>query len=208
LENGVSQVEEAAGRFPQVSGLKYTADLNKPAGSRITAVEVKEGNAFVALDPNKVYGVATNNYMRSGGDGYEVFATGGQNAYDFGPGLEAVVADYISKNSPYKPYTDGRITVIASTAAAETATDAAAPAAPAAPAATEAPAATAPAAPVTEAAAATAASVYKVVAGDSLWKIAKATYGDGLLWTKIAEANTLRNPNVISIGSELQLPAK
>lgn len=219
LENGVSQVEEAAGRFPQVSGLKYTADLNKPAGSRITAVEVKEGNAFVALDPNKVYGVATNNYMRSGGDGYEVFATGGQNAYDFGPGLEAVVADYIAKNSPYKPYTDGRITVIASTApaAAETATDAAAPAAPAtpatpatpaAPAATETPAATAPAAPATEAAAATAASVYKVVAGDSLWKIAKATYGDGLLWTKIAEANTLRNPNVISIGSELQLPAK
>lgn len=216
LENGVSQVEEAAGRFPQVSGLKYTADLNKPAGSRITAVEVKEGNAFAALDPNKVYGVATNNYMRSGGDGYEVFATGGQNAYDFGPGLEAVVADYIAKNSPYKPYTDGRITVIASTApaAAETATDAAAPAAPAtpatpaAPAATETPATTAPAAPATEAAAATAASVYKVVAGDSLWKIAKATYGDGLLWTKIAEANTLRNPNVISIGSELQLPAK
>lgn len=217
LENGVSQVEEAAGRFPQVSGLKYTADLNKPAGSRITSVEVKEGDGFVALDPNKVYGVATNNYMRSGGDGYKVFETGGQNAYDFGPGLEAVVADYLAKNSPYKPYTDGRITVIAAAApaATETATDApAAPAAtpsePAAAPAAEAPAAAAPAAPATatEAAVATAASVYKVVAGDSLWKIAKATYGDGLLWTKIAEANTLRNPNVIAIGRELQLPAK
>lgn len=195
LENGVSQVEEGAGRFPQVSGLKYTADLNKPAGSRISAVEVEEGDAFVAIDPNKVYGVATNNYMRSGGDGYKVFATGGQNAYDFGPGLEAVVADYISKNSPYKPYTDGRITMIAATAPA--ATDAAASAAPAAPAAT-----------ATEAAVATAATVYKVVAGDSLWKIAEATYGDGMLWRKIAEANTLRNPNVISIGRELQLPAK
>lgn len=216
LENGVSQVEEAAGRFPQVSGLKYTADLNKPAGSRITSVEVKEGDAFVALDPNKVYGVATNNYMRSGGDGYKVFATGGQNAYDFGPGLETVVADYISKNSPYKPYTDGRITVIASTAPAAPAASAA-PAAPAAetPAAaaptapaTETPAAAAPAPTATEAAVETAANVYKVVAGDSLWKIAKATYGDGQLWTKIAEANALRNPNVISIGRELQLPAK
>lgn len=195
LENGVSQVEEGAGRFPQVSGLKYTADLNKPAGSRISAVEVEEGDAFVAIDPNKVYGVATNNYMRSGGDGYKVFATGGQNAYDFGPGLEAVVADYISKNSPYKPYTDGRIKMIAATAPA--AADAAASAAPAAPAAT-----------ATEAAVATAATVYKVVAGDSLWKIAEATYGDGMLWRKIAEANTLRNPNVISIGRELQLPAK
>ena len=208
LENGVSQVEEAAGRFPQVSGLKYTADLNKPAGSRISGVEVKEGDAFVAIDPDKLYGVATNNYMRSGGDGYKVFATGGQNAYDFGPGLETVVADYIAKNSPYKPYTDGRVTVIAATAAASTETATEAPAAPVAtsaePVATQ-PAA-APAATATEAAAATAATVYKVVAGDSLWKIAKATYGDGMLWSKIAEANALRNPNVISIGRELQLP--
>ena len=219
LENGVGQVEEGAGRFPQVSGLKYTADLNKPAGSRITSVEVKEGDGFVAIDPNKVYGVATNNYMRSGGDGYSVFASGGQNAYDFGPGLETVVADYIAKNSPYKPYTDGRITVIS--AAAEPA--AAEPAAttaetPAAPATTEAPAAAAtapettapeaPAATATETAAAVAETIYKVVAGDSLWKIAEATYGDGTMWVKIAEANALRNPNVIAIGRELQLPAQ
>ncbi|MBA4799867.1 MAG: 5'-nucleotidase C-terminal domain-containing protein [Rhizobiales bacterium] len=219
LENGVGQVEEGAGRFPQVSALKYTADLNKPAGSRITSVEVKEGDGFVAIDPNKVYGVATNNYMRSGGDGYSVFASGGQNAYDFGPGLETVVADYIAKNSPYKPYTDGRITVIS--AAAEPA--AAEPAAttaetPAAPATTEAPAAAAtapettapeaPAATATETAAAVAETIYKVVAGDSLWKIAEATYGDGTMWVKIAEANALRNPNVIAIGRELQLPAQ
>lgn len=203
LENGVSQVEEGAGRFPQVSGLKYTADLNKPAGSRITSVEVKEGDSFVAIDLNKVYGVATNNYMRSGGDGYKVFATGGQNAYDFGPGLESVVADYIAKNSPYKPYTDGRITVIAAAAPASAEATAETPAA--APAAETA---AAPATTPTETAAATAATVYKVIAGDSLWKIAEATYGDGMLWSKIAEANALRNPNVISIGRELQLPAK
>ncbi|MDR7029325.1 5'-nucleotidase C-terminal domain-containing protein [Rhizobium rosettiformans] len=219
LENGVGQVEEGAGRFPQVSGLKYTADLNKPAGSRITSVEVKEGDGFVAIDPNKVYGVATNNYMRSGGDGYSVFASGGQNAYDFGPGLETVVADYIAKNSPYKPYTDGRITVISAAAEPAAAEPAATTAdAPAAPATTEAPAAaatapetTAPeasAATATETAAAVAETLYKVVAGDSLWKIAEATYGDGTMWVKIAEANALRNPNVIAIGRELQLPAQ
>lgn len=219
LENGVGQVEEGAGRFPQVSGLKYTADLNKPAGSRITSVEVKEGDGFVAIDPNKVYGVATNNYMRSGGDGYSVFASGGQNAYDFGPGLETVVADYIAKNSPYKPYTDGRITVISAAAEPAAAEPAATTAdAPAAPATTEAPAAaatapetTAPEAPATtatETAAAVAETIYKVVAGDSLWKIAEATYGDGTMWVKIAEANALRNPNVIAIGRELQLPAQ
>ncbi|MDZ7873617.1 MAG: 5'-nucleotidase C-terminal domain-containing protein [Rhizobium sp.] len=211
LENGVSQVEEAAGRFPQVSGLKFTADLTKPAGSRISTVEVKEGDAFVALDPEKVYGVATNNYMRTGGDGYGVFESGGQNAYDFGPGLETVVADYIAKNSPYRPYTDGRITVISATAppAGDTTTPATEAPAAQAPAATEAPAAAeAPAATAADTAMATAETVYKVVAGDNLWKIAEATYGDGMMWSKIAEANALRNPNVLSIGRELQLPPK
>jgi 5'-nucleotidase/UDP-sugar diphosphatase len=34
LENGVSQIEDGAGRFPQVSGLKYTFDVSKEPGSR------------------------------------------------------------------------------------------------------------------------------------------------------------------------------
>lgn len=206
LENGLSQIEEVAGRFPQVSGLKYSFDKSKPAGSRVVSVEVKEGDAFVALDPNKVYGVATNNYMRAGGDGFKIFATAGQNAYDFGPGLESVVADYIAKNSPYKPYTDGRITEVASAAAVPAET---APATEAAPAVTPTPAetaATTPAATAVETATAAAATVYKVVAGDSLWKIAKATYGDGALWTKIAETNGLKNPDLIAVGKELELP--
>ncbi|MCM2400835.1 5'-nucleotidase C-terminal domain-containing protein [Rhizobium sp. S153] len=196
LENGLSQIQDGAGRFPQVSGLKYSFDKSKEPGKRLVSVEVKEGDAFVPLDPEKLYGVATNNYMRAGGDGYKIFATAGQNAYDFGPGLETVVADYIAKNSPYKPYVDGRITEVASAAApAETP----AAAAPAAPAETAAPAV---------AAATAAATVYKVVHGDSLWKIAVATYGDGMLWKKIAEANALKNPNIIGVGKELQLPAK
>ena len=47
--------------------------------------------------------------MRGGGDGYSVFANNAMNAYDFGPGLEEVAATYIGANSPYTPYTDGRI---------------------------------------------------------------------------------------------------
>lgn len=110
LENGVSQVDEGAGRFPQVSGLKYTFDRSKPVGSRITSVEVKEGDAFVPLDPAKTYGVVTNNYVRGGGDGFKTFATKAVNAYDFGPNLEDAVAEYLTTHNPYKPYTDGRIT--------------------------------------------------------------------------------------------------
>jgi 5'-nucleotidase/UDP-sugar diphosphatase len=135
LENGVSQIADIAGRFPQVAGLKYSFDASKAVGERITDVEVKEGDAWVPIDPAKVYGVVTNNFIRNGGDGYALFASNGQNAYDFGPPLERVVADYIAKlGGDYTPYTDGRIT------------DATAEPAPAeAPAATEAPAMEAPA---------------------------------------------------------------
>ena len=109
LENGVSQVEEVKGRFPQVAGLKFTWDPSVAAGEgRITEVMVAEGDGFVPIDPAKSYGVVTNNYVRGGGDGYRMFRDG-MNAYDFGPGLEVVVADYLAEQGPYTPYTDGRI---------------------------------------------------------------------------------------------------
>ncbi|KQT84014.1 bifunctional metallophosphatase/5'-nucleotidase [Aurantimonas sp. Leaf443] len=111
LENGVGSVEELAGRFPQVAGLKFTWDPRKPKGERIVSVEVKEGSAFVPLDPEKVYLVVSNNYMRGGGDGYKVFAEKGMKAYDYGPSLEETVADYLGKaNGAYKPFTEDRIT--------------------------------------------------------------------------------------------------
>ncbi|MGV6840684.1 MAG: bifunctional metallophosphatase/5'-nucleotidase [Planktomarina sp.] len=109
LENGVSQVEEVKGRFPQVAGLKFTWDASVPAGEgRVQEVMVADGDGFVPIDPAKVYKVVTNNYMRSGGDGYKMFR-GGMNAYDYGPGLEVVVADFLAASGPYTPYTDGRI---------------------------------------------------------------------------------------------------
>ncbi len=146
LENGLSQIEDVAGRFPQVAGLKYTFDKTAPVGSRLVGdVLVQEGDNWVPIDPAAEYGVVTNNYVRGGGDGYEVFATESTDAYDFGPPLEQVLADYIAKQGgTYTPFTDGRIT---------DASPAEAPAEPEAP--TEAPAAPAeaPAAPATEPAA-------------------------------------------------------
>ncbi len=109
LENGVSQVEDGAGRFAQVSGLKYTWTKSKPAGARILSAEVMENGAWTPVDPDKVYGVVSNNYMRGGGDGYKIFASKGMNAYDFGPDLADVVAEYLAKSNGYSAYTDGRI---------------------------------------------------------------------------------------------------
>ncbi|NBD30428.1 MAG: multifunctional 2',3'-cyclic-nucleotide 2'-phosphodiesterase/5'-nucleotidase/3'-nucleotidase [Alphaproteobacteria bacterium] len=105
LENGVSQVADGAGRFPQVAGMSFTVDLSAEPGSRISDVMV----GGEPIDMDATYGVVSNNYVRNGGDGYSMFV-GAQNAYDFGPDLADVTAEFLAQNSPYAPYTDGRIT--------------------------------------------------------------------------------------------------
>ena len=113
LENGVSEVEEGAGRFPQVAGLKYEWSRSQAADQqRIMKVEVLINEKWEMLDNERLYGVVSNNYLRSGGDGYDIFETNAVDAYDFGPGLEEVVADYLAANQSYQPYLDGRITEI------------------------------------------------------------------------------------------------
>ena len=110
LENGVSQVEEGAGRFPQVAGMKFTWDPAAEPGKRIVEVMVGSDGNYMPLDPEKVYGVVSNNYVRNGGEGYKMFKVDAMNAYDYGPGLEVVVADYLAANGPYKPFVADRIT--------------------------------------------------------------------------------------------------
>jgi 5'-nucleotidase len=102
----VSQVEDGAGRFPQVAGMSFTVDLTQEPGSRISNVMV--GDA--ALDPEATYGAVSNNYVRNGGDGYRMFRDA-MNAYDYGPDLADVTAEFLAKVGPYQPFTDGRITV-------------------------------------------------------------------------------------------------
>ena len=85
LEAAVSQVEEGKGRFPQVAGLRYAYTMTKgPNEGRISKVEVNQGGAWVPLDPDAVYGVVANDFIRGGGDGYVVFAENAMNPYDFG----------------------------------------------------------------------------------------------------------------------------
>ena len=109
LENGVSQVEEVKGRFPQVAGLKFTWDPSvAPNEGRIQEVLVNEGGNWVPIDPARIYGVVSNNYVRGGGDGYKMFRDA-MNVYDYGPDLADVVAEYLASKNGYQPYTDGRI---------------------------------------------------------------------------------------------------
>ena len=49
-----------------------------------------------------------------------------------------------------------------------------------------------------------------VVAGDSLWKIAREQLGSGARWEEIYEANRdiVSNPGMIYIGQTLTIPAR
>ncbi len=66
LENGLSQVENRQGRFPQVSGLVVTYDPRQPAGSRVVSVMI----GGQPLDKLARYKVGSNDFMVKGGDGY------------------------------------------------------------------------------------------------------------------------------------------
>jgi 5'-nucleotidase / UDP-sugar diphosphatase len=91
--------------------MKYTVDPVAPAGARISEVMVLVGgDAWAPIDAATVYKVVSNNYVRGGGDGFKMFVDAA-NAYDFGPDLADVMAEYMARLSPFAPFTDGRITV-------------------------------------------------------------------------------------------------
>ena len=106
LENGVSRVADGAGRFPQVAGMSFTVDLSQEPGNRISDVMINGA----PIDLAATYGAVSNNYVRNGGDGYAMFRDA-RNAYDYGPDLADVMAEFLAETGPYTPYTDGRITV-------------------------------------------------------------------------------------------------
>lgn len=210
LENGVGQIEDGAGRFPQVAGLKFNVDKEAEAGSRISNVMIAEGDGFVALDEGAIYLAATNNYMRNGGDGYSMFE-GAEDAYDYGPGLEQVVADYITANSPYTPYTDGRIAAgKAEMAKVEMETKVEAPAAIVVPQTKLGAGALANSGPVIDAPEMEKPEMAKgdhvIVAGDNYWDLAKKFYDDPQMWKKLDAANPEYRIKGLQIGDTLVVP--
>jgi 2',3'-cyclic-nucleotide 2'-phosphodiesterase (5'-nucleotidase family) len=106
LENGMSYLPRAAGRFPQVSGLKVVVDPSRPVGQRVLSVEA----GGKPLDDSAIYRLTTNDFMSRGGDGYEMF----NNVREIIPGHDgplmtnAVIA-YLEKIKTVRTGVDGRI---------------------------------------------------------------------------------------------------
>jgi 5'-nucleotidase/UDP-sugar diphosphatase len=108
LENGVSQWQQVAGRFPQVSGLQFAFNPDRPAGSRVLSVSV----GGRPLDDAATYTVATNDFMLRGGDGYAMFPAG-QILIDAvgGPLMVTAVIEAIQRARVISPRVEGRITI-------------------------------------------------------------------------------------------------
>jgi 2',3'-cyclic-nucleotide 2'-phosphodiesterase (5'-nucleotidase family) len=115
LENGVSQMPAVNGRFPQVSGLCFTYDINAPAGSRVQSAVRQAGDgsctgAAIDLTAASQYTIAINDFMASGGDGYpNVFGRGTTRGL-----MDEVSAAYIQAASPINPTIQGRIHCVTS----------------------------------------------------------------------------------------------
>lgn len=118
LEHGVSACPDKAGRFPQVSGLRFTYRSAAPPGSRVREVRVGDRPLELAAE----YAVATNDYLAAGGDGYRVFREALQGrppgegdpaaklVYNRpGRGLREVVRHYLKTQKKVAPRVDGRI---------------------------------------------------------------------------------------------------
>lgn len=70
LENGVSKYPALDGRFPQVSGISFTFDPNRPPLQRILLESVKVDES--PIDLKKKYRLAIPKYIAAGKDGYDV----------------------------------------------------------------------------------------------------------------------------------------
>jgi 2',3'-cyclic-nucleotide 2'-phosphodiesterase (5'-nucleotidase family)/predicted AlkP superfamily phosphohydrolase/phosphomutase len=110
LENGVSSMPAANGRFPQVSGLCFTYDISAPAGSRVTGAvrQAADGTctgAPVDLTAASMYHIAINDFMAAGGDGYPNVAARAHSREI----MDQAVADWITANTPLAPRIQGRI---------------------------------------------------------------------------------------------------
>jgi 5'-nucleotidase/UDP-sugar diphosphatase len=87
----------------QVSGIQVVYDLSKPAGAKVTSVEV----AGKPLEAQATYRVVTNDFLASGGNQFNIFKKG--RNISVGTPQRDAVADYISKNSPINVQVRNRI---------------------------------------------------------------------------------------------------
>ncbi len=102
-ENGVSkvvsqdtatgQIAGADGRFPQISGFKFSYDPRNAAGSRVSSITLSNGTKIARSDTSTKLVLVSNDFEIAGGDGYDILK--GLPSVGEGGGLDTVLEDYM-----------------------------------------------------------------------------------------------------------------
>lgn len=110
LENGFSQMPNANGRYPQVSGMCVSYEISNTVGTRVLSATTQLpngscGGPAVDFTTAITYTIAENDFMVNGGDGYPNFYSRSvsQNIMD------QVLADHITALGTFTPTIQGRI---------------------------------------------------------------------------------------------------
>ncbi|HKL76507.1 MAG TPA: 5'-nucleotidase C-terminal domain-containing protein, partial [Halanaerobiales bacterium] len=85
------------------AGMSFVFAKDRPAGERVLEIEVNGK----PLDHDKMYKVATNDFMAAGGDGYTMLKDAETTL--LAGGLEEVLMQYISAKGTVSPEKKGRI---------------------------------------------------------------------------------------------------
>jgi hypothetical protein len=110
LLNGVTPSCSPAittGRFPQVSGLKFTFTCNGTLPA-ITGMWKTASGTLIPIGAADTVRLITNDFMFAGGDGYGILSQG-TNVQQPGGLLLQKVIEYIATHSPVGPVVEGRI---------------------------------------------------------------------------------------------------
>jgi carbonic anhydrase/nucleoid-associated protein YgaU len=215
MENAVSQVEEAGGRFAQIAGFTLVYDRAGTAqamdddgnivtpGTRVQSITLADGTAIVqdgaVVEGAPAVNVATIDFLAQGGDQYPF---GEAKFTPLGVSYQEALRNYITEAlggtitaDKYPDGGEGRITAVGETAPgseeAEVQTEGAAPG---------------------------CAEDYTVQADDWLSKIADKFYGDILAYPVIFDATNaaaaqndsyavIADPDVIEVGQVLCIPS-
>ncbi len=195
LEASTFSTPVSLGGFPQVAGIEFTVNTSIPyvngsmypdstyyapakPGSRISNVKV----GGKALELDKTYTIATNDFLAAGGDTYYAFKN--LESFNTYVALEDALVNYTEEvlggviTEEQYGKAAGRI-VVTDAAADDNKEDA-------------------------------AVIKYTVKSGDSLWAISRKYLGRGARYVEIYKLNKdiLKNPDLINIGQVLEIPAE
>jgi 5'-nucleotidase / UDP-sugar diphosphatase len=106
IENGLAQWPNTVGRFPQVSGITIEADMKRRPFDRATSITF----AGQPLDDEKIYRLATNDFLAGGSDGYVGFQNAPRLLHDDdAPLLTNELIDYLKAVGTVRTGKEGRI---------------------------------------------------------------------------------------------------